>query len=92
MRPDAQTLAPAAPRTGEWHMPESWRRPLAALVFGWAFLLVALWHDWSGMADQWWNASTYNHILFVPPILAWLVAQRWATSQARIGGTKRMWL
>ena len=25
---------------------------------------------------QWWNSSTYNHILFVPLILGWLVAQR----------------
>src|SRR5690606_3093379 len=25
-----------------------------------------------------WNASTYNHILLVPAILAWLVQLRWA--------------
>jgi exosortase A len=29
------------------------------------------------MAWQWWNASTYNHILLIPPILVWLVRLRW---------------
>ena len=77
MPPD--TLAQsAAPTDGHSVLPAEWRRPLGVLVFGWAFLLAAFWHDWSGMADQWWNASTYNHIVFVPLILGWLVAQRWS--------------
>lgn len=32
--------------------------------------------DWAAMADQWWNSSTYTHILLVPAILAWLVSIR----------------
>ena len=77
MPPD--TLAQsAAPTDNHSVLPAEWRRPLGVLVFGWAFLLAAFWHDWSGMADQWWNASTYNHIVFVPLIIGWLVAQRWS--------------
>lgn len=29
------------------------------------------------MARQWWDISTYNHIVLIPPILGWLVWQRW---------------
>lgn len=29
------------------------------------------------MAGQWWNSSTYAHILLVPVIVGWLVVQRW---------------
>jgi exosortase A len=29
------------------------------------------------MTRQWWNSSTCNHILLIPPILAWLVRLRW---------------
>jgi exosortase A len=58
-------------------MPEAWRRPALQLALGWAVLLLLTWADWSEMARQWWDASTYNHILLVPPIIAWLVQQRW---------------
>jgi hypothetical protein len=36
----------------------------------------------AAMADQWWNTSTYTHVLLIPAILAWLVWQR--RDQARI--------
>ncbi|HEY6868358.1 MAG TPA: exosortase A [Novosphingobium sp.] len=59
------------------HLPEAWRRPLAALA-GVAIALLAVFaSDWAEMAGQWWNSSTYNHVLLVPPILGWLVWQRW---------------
>ena len=32
--------------------------------------------DWQAMAGLWWDVSTYNHILFVPVIIAWLAWQR----------------
>lgn len=36
--------------------------------------LIALFHaDWIAMARQWWDSSTYTHILVVPTIVAWLV-------------------
>ena len=58
-------------------VPECWRRPLVQLALAWAALFALTWRDWSEMARQWWDVSTYNHILLVPPILAWLVRQRW---------------
>jgi exosortase A len=58
-------------------LPESWRSPLLRLALAWGGLITLTRGDWSEMARQWWYASTYNHILLVPPILAWLVLQRW---------------
>ena len=51
----------------------AWRAPLAQLAVAWAGLFLLTIGDWSEMAWQWWNSSTCNHVLFVPPILAWLV-------------------
>ncbi len=47
------------------------------LVPGWIVLIALFAADWAAMLDQWWNSSTYNHILLIPPILAWLVWLRW---------------
>ena len=58
-------------------LPDAWRAPLAQLALAWTALIALTWRDWSEMAHQWWDASTYNHILLVPPILAWLVRLRW---------------
>lgn len=57
-------------------LPAPWRQPLALLAFAWAADLILLLPDWMAMADQWWNISTYNHILLVPVIVAWLVHER----------------
>lgn len=59
-------------------VPAAWRVPLGQLALAWLALIALTRNDWSEMAHQWWDASTYNHILLVPPILAWLVRQRWA--------------
>jgi exosortase A len=58
-------------------VPHAWRTPLAQLALAWAGLAVLTWRDWAEMAWQWWNASNCNHILLIPPILAWLVKLRW---------------
>ncbi len=50
-----------------------WQRALIAVGTVWATLLLAFAQDWQAMADQWWNSSTYNHIVLIPPILLWLV-------------------
>jgi exosortase A len=68
-------LALSRPRTGA--IPQAWRVPLLQLALAWAGLIALTGADWAEMARQWWNASTYNHILLVPPILAWLVRLRW---------------
>jgi len=53
-----------------------WRLPMLRLALAWAGLLIVFAPDWAGMIMQWWDSSTYNHILLVPLILGWLVAQR----------------
>lgn len=58
-------------------LPAPWRRPLLALLLAWGALAAVFFRDLADMAGQWWNSSTYNHVLLVPAILAWLVAQRW---------------
>ena len=57
-------------------VPAAWQRPLVALAGCWLVVFALFFPDWARMADQWWNSSTYNHIVFIPPILAWLVATR----------------
>jgi len=57
--------------------PRAWRTPLLQLALAWAGLLVLTVRDWTEMVGQWWNASTYNHILLIPLVLAWLVRLRW---------------
>ena len=42
----------------------------------WVGLILAFSSDWLMMAQHWWDSSTYNHILLVPPILVWLVSLR----------------
>jgi exosortase A len=58
-------------------VPHAWRTPLLQLALAWGGLVLLTWADWSEMARQWWNSSTCNHILLIPPILVWLVRLRW---------------
>ncbi|MYL96957.1 exosortase A [Novosphingobium sp. FGD1] len=72
------THAPAA----MWNrLAPAWRLPLLRLAAAWAMLFVLFFADWAAMARQWWDISTYNHILLVPPIIAWMVWQRWPELQ-----------
>lgn len=73
MRPDLAYLSPVRAARS---FPEAWRQPLLALAVSWLLVVALLASDWLRMADQWWNSSTYNHILFVPLIFGWLVGQR----------------
>lgn len=57
-------------------LPAAWRVSLVWLGAVWLGLIGLFWGDWRAMAHQWWDSSTYSHILFVPVILGWLVAQR----------------
>ena len=58
-------------------LPLPWRKPLAHLALCWAALLLLFLPDWVAMARQWWDSSTYTHVLLVPPIIGWLVKLRW---------------
>jgi exosortase A len=76
--PQADLEMPEVPASaGTQRVPAAWRTPLLRLALAWLGLFALTWSDWSEMARQWWDASTYNHILLVPPILIWLVRQRW---------------
>jgi exosortase A len=75
MPPEALTL-PAAPLARWRALPQAWRGAIARLAFAAVLVLVLFARDWAAMADQWWNTSTYNHILLVPPIIAWMAWQR----------------
>lgn len=68
------------PHRPSWvaRLPQAWRTPLLQLALASGGLVLLTWADWSEMARQWWNSSTCNHILLIPPILAWLVRLRWA--------------
>jgi exosortase A len=75
MPPEA--LSPPALARHRWSaLPDIWRAALARLAFAGLLLLALFWDDWSTIALQAWNVSTYNHILLVPAILAWLIWQR----------------
>ncbi len=49
-----------------------WRAALLRLAGAWLCLVSLFFSDWLAMADQWWNYSTYNHILLIAPIIGWL--------------------
>jgi exosortase A len=60
----------------------AWRAGLVRLALVWGVSIGATAHEWMAMADQWWNSSTYTHVLLIPAILAWQVWMRWG--QARV--------
>ena len=64
------------PTTWFAQWPQAWRKAGLSLVLAWA-ALIALFHaEWAEMVGQWWNSSTYTHILAIPAIVAWLVGTR----------------
>ena len=102
MQPEA--LSPAVPSTGfAGRVPKAWRAPLVRLGLVWLALLALTSADWLAMADLWWNISTYNHILFVPVIVGWLVWHRrgelarlapqgWWPALVPLGGALVLWV
>lgn len=75
MPPDS-TLAANQGVLGPFAIPDHWRSGVVRLALGWAALFALTLADWQAMAGLWWNVSTYNHILFVPVIIGWLVWNR----------------
>lgn len=68
---DAAALTPQPAAPG---IPVAWRGPLISLATAVAALLAVTAQSWGAMLHQWWNIDTYNHLLLVPFITAWLVA------------------
>lgn len=105
MPPEAALPHSRAVRTHRWaaRIAPPWRAPLVHLAL-FTVLFVALFaRDWLAMADQWWNSSTYTHILLIPPIVAWLVWLRipelarlaprgWWPGLALFAGAALVWL
>ncbi|MBO9516978.1 MAG: exosortase A [Porphyrobacter sp.] len=72
-----ETLAANAASGWHWqNVPAPWRPALMRWSLAVLALLAAFFGDWAAMARQWWDISTYNHIVLIPPILGWLVWQR----------------
>ena len=71
MQPDALVPKPAA----RWQpaIAPAWRGPLVRLGVVLVAIFALTLRDWAAMADQWWNVSTYSHVLFVGPIAGYLV-------------------
>ena len=73
MPPDAQTAPLALSTTAQG---SRWRQSVILLALAWFALILTFLSDWLVMLGQWWNSSTYNHILLVPAIVGWLIWQR----------------
>ena len=67
----------------------AWRRSGLQLAITWLALIAAFAADWAAMAGQWWNSSTYTHILLVPVMIGWLVWQRRAAVMTLIPAANR---
>ena len=57
-------------------LPEAWAKTLGWLALVWLAALLLTSPQWIAMARQWLNVSAYQHILFVLPIIGWLVWNR----------------
>ncbi|HMG47494.1 MAG TPA: exosortase A [Allosphingosinicella sp.] len=53
-----------------------WRRHLAGLALACGLIVALFVRDAIDVAAIWWNSSTFNHCLLIPPIIGWLVWQR----------------
>lgn len=82
---------------------QGWRAHLTALAAAAAAILFFFHRDAFAMASIWWNISTFNHCLLIPPIIAWLVHQRlpelrqlqpkaWAPGLAPVAAGAAAWL
>jgi exosortase A len=80
-----------------------WRAHLWALGSVAATLLLLFRADAAAMAVIWWESSTFNHCLLIPPIIGWLVWQRvpelrqlqpraWAPGLLLLGAGALSWL
>ncbi|WP_374411905.1 exosortase A [Novosphingobium colocasiae] len=101
MQLDARILSG---RLIDWQaVPAPWRAALLRLGAAWLVLIVLFGSDWLAMLRQWWDISTYNHILLIPVIIGWLALQRrrelariapqtWWPGLLLLGGAAFLWL
>jgi exosortase A len=60
----------------EWISGAGWSGHLGMLTLGWLAVIALFFGDFTDMVSIWWNASTFNHCLFIPFIAGWLAYQR----------------
>jgi len=77
----ASLAADSADTANRAPLSAAWRSALTRLAVAWAAILLIFARDAADMVMIWWDSSTFNHILLIPPILVWLVLQR--TSELR---------
>jgi len=75
MQPDVRSNS-ASWRSAWRSLTPAWRTALVRLCAAALAVFALFFGDWAAMAGQWWNSSTYNHILLVPLIVGWLIHQR----------------
>ena len=54
----------------------AWQRQLTVIGVAAAAILALFWRDAADMVGIWWNSSTYNHCILIPPLVFWLAWQR----------------
>ncbi len=69
-------------------VPAGWAAALGWLAFVCVAAVLLTAQQWVDMARQWLTVSAYQHILFVPPIIAWLV---WNRREVLAGMTPQAW-
>lgn len=80
-----------------------WQAALVALGFACAAMLLLYARDAGDMAAIWWSISDFQHLLLVPPVIAWLVWRRrgmlaeavptgWAPGLALVAAGAISWL
>jgi len=55
----------------------SLRRHVMVLGLLWAAIVLIFLRDFVALVEIWWTSSTFAHCLLIPPIICWLVWQRW---------------
>lgn len=81
--PDASAVSTFLAR-----LPAQWGRSLGWLALVWLAAFVLASAQWVDMARQWLTVSTYQHVLFVPAIIGWLV---WNRREVLAGMEPRAW-
>lgn len=67
----------------------AWSAAIVRLAAAWLALAALTFSEWREMAHQWWDIDTYNHVLLIPPIIAWLV---WLRRDELAKTTPQTWL
>lgn len=86
-----------------WTAAPDWPKHLAAPGLVLTTILLLFVGDAMDMVTIWWTSSSYGHILFIPPLIAWLVHMRmpvlrqltpmaWAPGLAWLGLGGFVWL